>query len=173
MHHALTKPLAVLTAVVTLQVSLFAAEPIPLWPKGAPGEKGDIGEEKDMTKPTENKVGGKVLIRLGNVSNPTLTFFPAPKDKNTGTTVLVCPGGGYNILAYDLEGTEVCEMLNSIGVNGVLLKYRVPRRKDLEKHVAPLQDVQRAMGMIREKAREWSVNPKAIGVLGFSAGGHL
>jgi len=109
--------------------SCFAAAPskvIELWPQGAPGEKGDIGEERDMTKPSDGLIAGKPVIRLGNVSRPTITIYRPPADKNTGATVIVCPGGGYHILAMDLEGTEVCEWLNSIGVTAVLLKYRVP-----------------------------------------------
>ena len=109
----------------------------------------------------------------GTVSKPNIALFPAPKDKATGAAVVVCPGGGYSILAYDLEGTEVCEWLNSIGVTGILLKYRVPRRKNREKHDAPLQDAQRAMGIARSKAKAWGIDPKRIGILGFSAGGHL
>jgi acetyl esterase/lipase len=157
---------------VTMNASA-AGQPIKLWPGKAPGDKDPIGEEKDMTKPTENKVGGKPLIRLGNVSEPTITFYPAPKDKNTGAAVLVCPGGGYNILAYDLEGSEVCEWFNSIGVNAVLVKYRVPKRPGTERHAPPLQDVQRAFGIVRSKAAEWGIDEKRIGILGFSAGGHL
>jgi acetyl esterase/lipase len=147
--------------------------PIQLWPSTAPGEKGNIGEEKDMTKPNENLVAGKRVIRLGNVSQPTLTLYRPKKSKDTGATVLVCPGGGYHILAMDLEGTEVCEWLNSIGVTGALLKYRVPRREGLEKHTAPLQDAQRALGMLRHRALELGIDPHRIGTLGFSAGGHL
>ena len=146
---------------------------INLWPDKAPGETKEYGPERDMTKPDEGKVAGKRLIRLGNVTVPTLTVYPAPAKINTGTAVLVCPGGGYGILAMDLEGTEVCEWLNSIGVTGLLLKYRVPRRVGLEKHVAPLQDAQRAMGLAREHAKEWGIDPKRLGDLGFSAGGHL
>src|SRR4051812_6928132 len=119
---------------------------VNLWPGQPPGEKGGLGEEKDMTKPTDNQIDGKPVIRLGNVSNPSLTFYEAPRSKNTGTTILVCPGGAYRILALDLEGTEVCEWLNSIGVNAALLKYRVPMREGLEKYTAALQDAQRAMG---------------------------
>ena len=146
---------------------------ISLWPGTAPGDTNNIGEEKDMTKPGEGLVAGKRVIRLGNVSRPTLTIYPAPKEKNSGTAVMVCPGGAYNILALDLEGTEVCEWLNSIGVTGVLLKYRVPKRPGLEKHTAALQDAQRAMGLIRSRAKEFEIDPQRIGVLGFSAGGHL
>jgi hypothetical protein len=98
--------------------SKSASQPIALWPNGAPGEKGNIGEEKDMSKPTDNKVAGRELIRLGNVSNPTITVYRPSKQKDTGAAMVVCPGGGYHILALDLEGTEVCEWLNSIGGYG-------------------------------------------------------
>ena len=153
-----------------------AAEPakeIPLWPGQAPGEKGEIGEERDMTKPSEGKVSGKSVIRLGNVSKPSITLYRPPAAKDTGAAVLVCPGGAYQILALDLEGTEVCDWLNSMGVTGVLLKYRVPKRAGLEKHTAALQDAQRALGLVRHRASEWGLNPHRLGVLGFSAGGHL
>jgi len=148
-------------------------EPIVLWPQGAPGEIGAIGAEGDMTKPKDGTPGGWSVVRLGNVSKPTLTIFSPPKDKDTGAAVIVCPGGGYNILAWDLEGTEVCDWLNSIGVTGALLKYRVPRRAGVEPYTAPLQDAQRAMGVLRKRASEFGIDPKRIGVLGFSAGGHL
>ena len=144
-----------------------------LWPKGAPGEKGDIGVEQDTSKPGEGLVGGKRVVRLGNVSIPTLTLYRPPKRKDTGAAVVVCPGGGYNILAMDLEGTEVCQWLNSAGVTAVLLKYRVPARKGLERYAAPLQDAQRALGLVRFHAAEWHIDSKRIGIMGFSAGGHL
>jgi len=118
-------------------------------------------------------VAGKRVIRLGNVSKPTMSVFRPSEEKDTGVAVLVLPGGGYNILALDLEGTEVCEWLNSQGITGVLLKYRVPKRTGLEKHTAPLQDAQRALGMLRQGAQEMGIDAKRIGVLGFSAGGHL
>jgi len=147
-------------------------QPISLWPKGAPGARDPIGEEKDITKESDELIAGKRVIRLGNVSNPTITVYP-PKSNNTGAGVVVCPGGGYHILAMDLEGTEVCEWLNSIGVTAILLKYRVPARKGQENYFAPLQDAQRALSLTRQRAEEWHLNPKRIGVLGFSAGGHL
>jgi acetyl esterase/lipase len=150
-----------------------ASEPIPLWPKGAPGEKGDIGAEHDTSKPGDGLIAGKPVVRLGNVSTPTLTLYRPPPEKDTGTAVVVCPGGGYNILAMDLEGTEVCQWLNSAGVTGALLKYRVPVRKGLERYSAPLQDAQRALGLLRSHAGEWHLDPRRIGIMGFSAGGHL
>ena len=156
--------------------SLLAArapEPIPLWPGTAPGDTGDLGAEKDTTGPKDGLVEGKRVIRLGNVSQPTITVYPAPARKATGAAVLVCPGGGYHILAMDLEGTEVAAWLNSIGVTAVLLKYRVPARKDRPRYEAPLQDAQRALGLVRSRAREWKIDPHRIGVMGFSAGAHL
>lgn len=167
--------LAVLAAFTLSAASLLAApgEPIRLWPKDAPGETGNIGEEKDTSGPKSGLVAGKPLIRLGNVSQPTITVYRPAKEKDTGASVVICPGGGYSILAYDLEGSEVCEWLNSIGVTGVLLKYRVPKRAALEKHTAALQDAQRAIGLVRARAGEFGVDPKRIGILGFSAGGHL
>lgn len=164
-----------LAPFVFLAATAFAEPlaPINLWPGTAPGEKGDLPPEADQTKPTDGKPSGKAIIRLGNVTVPTLTVYPAPKEKATGAAVIVCPGGGYNILALDLEGSEICEWLNTQGVTAILLKYRVPRRKELEKHVAPLQDAQRAVGIVRSKAKEWGIDAKKIGILGFSAGGHL
>jgi acetyl esterase/lipase len=153
--------------------SKSASQPIALWPNGAPGEKGNIGEEKDMSKPTDNKVAGRELIRLGNVSNPTITVYRPSKQKDTGAAMVVCPGGGYHILALDLEGTEVCEWLNSIGVTAILLKYRVPVREGLPRYAPPLQDAQRALGMVRSRASAWGIDPNRIGIMGFSAGGHL
>jgi len=167
--------------VVTICLSVdlsrgFAAEgvrEIALWPGQAPGEKVDLGEERDMTKPTDGLIAGKPVVRLGNVSKPTISIYRPAADKDTGAAVLVCPGGGYHILALDLEGSEVCAWLNSLGVTGVLLKYRVPKRAGLEKHAAALQDAQRALGLVRHHAREWGVDSQRLGVLGFSAGAHL
>jgi acetyl esterase/lipase len=144
-----------------------------LWPGQAPGEKGDIGAEGDTTKPGDNQVAGLPVVRIGNVSKPSITVYPASKDKANGAAVIICPGGGYHILAWDLEGTEVAEWLNQIGVTAVILKYRVPARKDRTRFDAPLQDLQRAMGLVRSRAAEWGIDPARIGVMGFSAGAHL
>jgi acetyl esterase/lipase len=144
-----------------------ASAPILLWPGEVPGEKGDIAAETDQPQKPDG------VTRITNVTKPTITIFPAPKDKGTGTAVIVCPGGGYNILAWNKEGTEVCEWLNSIGVTGVLLKYRVPKRAGLEKHAPMLQDAQRALGLVRHRAKEFGINPERVGIMGFSAGGHL
>ena len=173
-----TPVLSLISAVVAFATASPASgatisEPIPLWPKGVPNEKGDVGEEHDTTKPGDGLVSGQRVIRLGNVSKPEITLYRPSKEKDTGTAVVVCPGGGYSILAMDLEGTEICEWFNSIGVTGVLLKYRVPTRPGDEKHILPLQDAQRALGLVRFHAKEWNLDPKRIGVLGFSAGAHL
>jgi acetyl esterase/lipase len=155
-------------ALLAMSTTLSAAplDPIPLWPNGVPGEA-------DLKLPAESiELKGDYQIQiLSNVSQPTLTVHPA--EKPNGAAVIVCPGGGYNILAYSHEGTEICEWLNSLGITAGLLKYRVPRREGLEKHDAPLQDAQRAIGLMRSRADEWKVDPKRVGILGFSAGGHL
>jgi acetyl esterase/lipase len=167
------RKLLVLLGCFLAVLTTRASEAMTLWPNGAPGERGDIGEERDMTKPGDGRPAGKQVIRIGNVSKPTLTLFQPPPDKDTGTAVIVCPGGGYSILAMDLEGTEVCQWLNSAGVTAVLLKYRVPARKDQERYTAPLQDAQRTLSLTRYHAAKWRIDPKRIGILGFSAGGHL
>jgi acetyl esterase/lipase len=151
----------------------MAVETMPLWPNGAPGEKGDLGPEVNVSKPGQRLVAGKPVIRLANVSIPTITVYRPPHRKNTGTAVVVCPGGAYQILAYDLEGTEVCHWLNSIGITGVLLKYRVPGRPNQKNYEAPLQDAQRALSLARSHADAWKIQTNRIGILGFSAGGHL
>jgi hypothetical protein len=109
--------------------------PVLLFPDGAPGETRRLKEKEDLSG---SKVAGCPVLRISDVSEPTLTFYPAPADNNSGATIIVNPGGGYNILAYNLEGTEICKRFNSHGVNCVLVKYRVPRREGLEKHQAPL-----------------------------------
>jgi len=143
-----------------------------LWPHGALGAKPSSNPEADISKPDDYLVADMPIIRLGNVSKPTITLYPA-KSNSSGTAVVVFPGGGYNILAFDLEGTEVCEWLNSINITCVLLKYRVPDSGPYPKSPAALQDAQRALGMVRAHAVEWHIDPHRIGVLGFSAGGHL
>lgn len=149
------------------------ANVIELWPGVAPGDKESLVTEQDVTKPHDRRVGGKPVVRLTHVAQPTITVYRPPSNRANGTAMLVCPGGRYDVLAMDLEGTEVCHWLNSLGVTGVLLKYRVPRRTGLEKHATALQDAQRAMGLIRQRAKEFGIAPNRIGVLGFSAGGHL
>ncbi len=145
---------------------------LAVWPAAAPGVPANLPAEADTTKPTDNLVAGRPLARIGNVSKPTLTLYK-PKGNNTHAAVVVFPGGGYQILAIDLEGTEVCDRLNSAGITCVLLKYRVPGTGPYPKSDAALQDAQRAMGIVRSHAAEWGIDPSRIGVLGFSAGAHL
>jgi acetyl esterase/lipase len=152
--------------------TLETLKPVAIWPKGAPGDAATL-EEKDTTNEKSPLIAGRRVMRITGVSTPTITVYPAPKAKNTGAAVLVFPGGGYNILALDLEGTEVCEWLNSIGVTGVLLKYRVPAKRGSPREIAPLQDAQRAIRLVRAHAADWGVSPARVGALGFSAGAHL
>jgi len=145
---------------------------LPVWPGAAPGEPANMPPEANTTTAKDHLVAGRPVIRLGNVSKPTITLYQ-PTGINTGVAVLVFPGGGYRIDSIDLEGTEVCAWLNSIGVNCVLLKYRVPDSGPYPKSAAALQDAQRAMGLVRMHAAEWAIDPNRVGVLGFSAGAHL
>lgn len=145
---------------------------LQLWPGAAPGAAANLSAEKDTTTAKDNLIAGRPVVRLGNVSVPTLTLYQ-PKDKNTGAAIVVFPGGSYSILAIDLEGTEVCDWLNSAGITCVLLKYRVPNTGPFPKSPAALEDAQRAFRVVREHAAEWHIDPKRIGVLGFSAGAHL
>lgn len=174
--------LLAIAAMFALSATLFAQNPtwqpapghvtMNLWPHGAPGAAANSAAEVDTTTAKDDLIAGKPLIRLGNVSTPTLTIY-APRGTNTGAAVVVFPGGGYHILAIDLEGTEVCEWLNSVGTTCVLVKYRVPDSGPYPKSSAALQDAQRALGIVRSHASEWHIDPHRIGVLGFSAGAHL
>jgi acetyl esterase/lipase len=158
-----------LPAVTRAADAPTTAPVIDVWPGDAPGETGKIGPEKSEQKPR----GDKPITLITNVTKPTLTLYRAPKDKETGAAVVICPGGGYSVLAWDLEGTEVADWLNSVGVTGIVLKYRCPKRPDREASAPPLQDAQRAMSLVRSKAGDWGIDPKRIGILGFSAGGNL
>ena len=142
---------------------------IDVWPDKAPGETGERGPERFL----DSKPGEKQVARLTDVSHPTLTVYAPAADKANGTSVIICPGGGYHILAWDLEGTEVADWLNSVGVTALVLKYRVPRRENQPAYQAPLQDAQRAVSLVRSKAKELKLDPEKIGILGFSAGGNL
>jgi acetyl esterase/lipase len=131
-----------------------------------------------MKTDAKDLVAGRPWVYINNVSRPTMTVY-SPKEKNTGAAAVVFPGGGYQILAIDLEGTEICDWLTSKGITCVLLKYRVPGEATLPKSGAypespeALEDAQRAVGLVRFHAAEWHIDPHKIGVLGFSAGGHL
>jgi acetyl esterase/lipase len=142
---------------------------LDVWPGKAPGETDAANKERIVPrKPSE-----KPLRLVTDVTHPTLTVYRPAKEKDTGAAVVICPGGGYHVLAMDLEGEEVAAWLNSIGVTGIVLKYRVPARKGQPRHQAPLQDAQRALSLVRSKAGELGIDPGRLGILGFSAGGHL
>jgi len=176
------RPLIVALTLLTISAALSAQQPgwkppaarptLKLWPNRAPGAAPNPAPEADTTTAKDNLIAGKPLIRLGNVSEPTLTFYAAMAP-NSNAAVVVFPGGGYRILAIDLEGSEVCEWLVAIHVNCILVKYRVPDSGPLPYSTAALQDAQRAFGMVRAHADKWSLAPSRIGVLGFSAGAHL
>jgi acetyl esterase/lipase len=153
-----------LTLTLGLTLSALAAPQerprLALWPDGPPDEPAGIAKR---AVPAETGADGIVRIRF--VDEPSITVYRAP--------AVVAPGGGYNILAWNHEGTEVAEWLNSIGVTAVLLEYRVPRRDPERPHAWPLQDAQRAIRLTRENAEAWGVDRDRVGMLGFSAGGHL
>ncbi|MEM9658653.1 MAG: DUF3500 domain-containing protein, partial [Planctomycetota bacterium] len=158
-----------LNALQRHYVESHAERPVVrLWPAGLPAD----------AKPVDPNVAEKLASeeteeRIGYVDDPTLTLYAAPADIANGCGVVVCPGGGYNILAWKKEGLELAEWFNSIGVTAAVLKYRVPRRDAERIHWEPLQDAQRAIRLMRQRADEWNVDPDRIGMLGFSAGGHL
>ena len=151
---------------------------MPIWPGAVPDARPVTGPESTKTD-GKDLVAGRPWVYVDNVSRPTMTVY-SPKEKNTGAAVVVFPGGGYQILAIDLEGTEVCDWLTSKGITCVLLKYRVPGagisiriRGAYPKSPMALEDAQRTVGLVRFHAAEWHIDPHKIGVLGFSAGGHL
>ena len=141
-----------------------------LWPDGTPEPIHVAGPESDTGG---ELVAGKPIIRLTNVSKPNIAVYLPPAGKNTGAAAVVFPGGGYQLLAMDLEGTEVCQWLNSIGMTCVLAKYRVPEAGRYPENTEDLEDAQQAMRLTRSHATEWGIDPKKVGVLGFSAGAHL
>ena len=152
---------------------------VELWPGKVPDEPGTIGAENVRMSPKLDRKQVEVTEStrmMTNVTKPTITIYRPAKDKDTGTAMLICPGGGYWNLYWELEGEEVAAWLNSLGVTGIILKYRVPRRPDEpegEPARRPLQDAQRAVSLVRSKAKEWGIAPDRIGIVGFSAGGHL
>jgi acetyl esterase/lipase len=162
------------TSVLALLLSaplLAQQQTLPLWPNGTPEPAHTAEPEHDATKPTDALVAGKPLQHLTDVTKPNLALYPAPNPN--GAAILVFPGGGYSILAYDLEGTEVCSWLNSIGVSCILVKYRVPEQGHFPANTEDLEDAQQAMRLTRAHAADWHLDPNRIGVLGFSAGAHL
>lgn len=155
--------------VHTIILGTFA-QPVNLkvWPGGVPGAKqaGDYSE-----KTLESKDG---IMRVATVTDPELSVYLPKKELATGTAVLIIPGGGYGIVAIDHEGFAIARWLNEQGIAGIVLKYRLPSDKIMnDKSVGPLQDAQEALRIVRRNAVQWNINPGKIGVMGFSAGGHL
>lgn len=186
------------TCIVSMLILLCLAWPatgaekpeiVDLWPGEPPDETAKIGAEYVRMSPKLDRKQVEVTDStrmITNVTKPTITIYrPAPsprplppgeRGKGEGTAMLICPGGGYWNLYWELEGEEVAKWLNSLGVTGILLKYRVPRRPgepEREPARRPLQDAQRAVSLVRSKAKDWGIDPKRIGIIGFSAGGHL
>jgi acetyl esterase/lipase len=164
---------ALLPALALISASALAqTTTLPLWPNGNPEPSKVTGPETDPTTDANRIVSGKVTIRLTNVSHPTLAVYP-PHGQNSGAAALVLPGGSYIRLAYNIEGTEVCDWLNSIGMTCILVKYRVPEDGHYPANTEDLEDAQQAMRITRAHAADWHIDPQRIGVIGFSAGAHL
>lgn len=152
--------------LIVLLTPAMAQTIIPLYSDKIPNSKPSPNEE------TSEVNGG--IMRIGKISIPTITIFLPTKEKANGTAVIIFPGGGYWINASSHEGTDVAKKFNEMGVTAFVLKYRIPNDATMEnKEIGPLQDAQQAIKIVRERAKEWNVNPNRIGIMGFSAGGHL
>lgn len=179
-----TLAVLLLSAAPTLAAQHFTWQPspghtqIPIWPGAAPDPQPVKGPEYAEDSGTRFMVAGRSVIGIGNVTQPTMTVY-SPSGNNTGAAIVVFPGGGYQVLAIDLEGSEVCDWLVTRGITCVLLKYRVtdvgpyPKSGPYPESPMALEDAQRTLGLVRYHAAEWHIDPHKIGVLGFSAGGHL
>lgn len=158
-----------LFVLVLITQSLMAQEVIKIYSDKIPGQKAVPQSFKEI-----NEMGDDGILRVSKVSVPTITAYLPEKGKATGTAVIICPGGGYGILAMNHEGTAIASALNKIGVAAFVLKYRLPDDSIMEnKAYGPLQDLQQAIYLVRERSGNWNLNPNKIGVMGFSAGGHL
>lgn len=164
----------ILIAAGTCSVNAAESLVIDLWPGAVPGSAAKTdGPERDFTKPDDKLIAGRRIIKLGNVSKPQAHVFRPEASKANGGAVVICPGGGFSILGWDLEGTEVAGWFNKLGYTAVVLKYRVPTRHhgDPGTWEGPVMDTQRALSLTRAHAAEWNLDPARVGVLGFSAGG--
>jgi len=165
LRQQLVMAVSLLAAAIACAADTAKPEVVRLWPKPPGQVQPGQPERTDKVKWR----GDRTLLKTSHVSDPTITVYrPANPAAEPTPAVVICPGGGYGILAWDLEGTEVAEWLNSLGIAGVVLKYRVPRQRD-----GALQDAQRAVSLVRSRAKAWSIHPGRVGILGFSAGGHL
>jgi acetyl esterase/lipase len=168
-------PTAYLIAALLASAAANASPPqvIDLWPGTPPGDLPTRGAEKTFIR-TSTIYGTDVIVT--NVTKPTLTVYTPPRGNNTGTAMVICPGGGYWDLYWEGEGEQVAAWLNSQGMTGIILKYRVPRPPNVpeaDTPIGPQMDAQRAVSTVRSRAAEWGINPRRIGIIGFSVGGHL
>ena len=164
------RKLTALTFFIIIMTISSNAQPVvvKLWPGGIPGSKTDPSYIEDIT------VNDGRVVRCERVTSPDLTVCLPSAEKATGTAVLICPGGGYGMEAFDHEGNAIVIWLNDNGIAGIILKYRLPSDKIMmDKSIGPLQDAQEAIRVIRRNASAWKINPSRVGVIGFSAGGHL
>ena len=152
---------------MTIAAETYSQTVLPLYRDSIPNAREVADEEKWDT-------AADGIVRISKVSRPTLTVYFPPKDKATGAAVVVCPGGGYRILAVSHEGHDVAKRFNEMGVAAFVLKYRIPDDQTMvNKEIGPLQDAQRAIQLVRENAKKWRIDENKIGIMGFSAGGHL
>ena len=157
--------LTVVACFLSVMISAFAQNHIiPLWDE-VPNAR--YSNEKEIVEDNE-------IIRISLVQIPTLEVYLPAKPSATGRAIIICPGGGYRFLAYDWEGTAIAKWFNGLGITAFVLKYRLPNSESIKvSHEAPLQDAQRAMRIVRSQSYKWNINPQDIGIIGFSAGGHL
>lgn len=163
-----TKSILIAMGLAALSIHTMAQEVLPLWPAGkVPNNKTNTVEEKSVT-------GADNILRISGVTVPEISVFLAPKEKATGAAVLICPGGGYGILAASHEGSDFAKWFNERGISAFVLKYRLPNEKAMShQHEVPLMDAMQATKLIRQHAKKWNIDGNQIGVMGFSAGGHL
>jgi acetyl esterase/lipase len=163
----MTEKWILLIIFLTLALTGFSQQELPLYP-------GKIPNSKDVTDEEELVFNKEVDTLAYKVSHPTLTVFLPPSDKSNGTAVVICPGGGYHVLLMTREGCDIARAFNRLGIAAFVLKYRLPDDRIMpDKSIGPLQDAQRAIQLIRERADEWKIDQHKIGIMGFSAGGHL
>ena len=154
--------LSILFLILSLSSFSQKNDIIYLWPGKIPGE---VKEKQSPGIDTIRKDG---VLRINEITNPAMEVFLPDQKNNTGVAVIICPGGGYSILAYDKEGTEIAAWLNKLGIAAFVLQYRVPNKKE-----GALQDAQRAIRIVKREAKRWNIDPEKIGIMGFSAGGSL
>jgi len=162
------KKLLLLSAIFHITMVTYSQEVIPLYKDKIPNSKPVKNEEVSEIEPQYH------ILIISNVTRPTLTIFLPPKEKANGTAVVIVPGGGYHIVAASHEGYDVAKKFNEMGVAAFVVKYRIPDDQSMiDKTIGPFQDAQRAIQIVRQRAKEWNIKPNHVGIMGFSAGGHL